>query len=67
MANALQWILEQNGIQAVLHYLDDFLIIGTPHPEDCKWALEATLLLCKLLDVPVAAHKTEGPGGVLVF
>ena len=25
----MQWILEQHGVKPMLHYLDDFLVIGT--------------------------------------
>ena len=31
LADLLAWILEQHGVQPLLHYLDDFLTIGPPH------------------------------------
>jgi len=30
VADALQWILEQQGVLRMLHYLDDFLLFGAP-------------------------------------
>ena len=36
VADALQWIAEQEGFsQPVMHYLDDFLLIGTQHSSAC--------------------------------
>lgn len=67
LADALQWIFEQHGVSSVLHYLDDFLILGAPDSDECKRALEMVLQLCQLLGVPVAVHKTEGPSFILVF
>ena len=42
VADALAWALYQRGIKYLLHYLDDFLFLGSPHTEEA-----ATL---KLLD-----------------
>ena len=67
VADTLQWIFEQNGIRAILHYLDDFLIVGAPDSSECRRALATAISLCKVLGVPIAAHKTEGPGTVLPF
>ncbi len=39
LADALQWILERAGVE-VIHYLDDYLIFGSPNTPQCKWALE---------------------------
>lgn len=54
------------GIE-VLHYLDDFLIIGTPNSHKCEQTLKKALELCARLGVPIAAHKTEGPWVVITF
>ena len=37
VADALEWILEQNGIRFVMHYryLDDFLTMEAPDSEEC--------------------------------
>jgi hypothetical protein len=30
IADAVEWILKQAGVKFVIHYLDDFLLIGAP-------------------------------------
>ena len=49
----------------VLHYLDDFLLVGKP--EECDQALSGSLTYCAKLGVPIAEQKTEGPVAKLVF
>ena len=61
LADALQWVLEQEGIE-VLHYLDNFLVF-----EASDAALKRALEICTRLGVPIASHKTEGPATVIVF
>ena len=52
----------QSGVRAVIHYLDDFLIL---HP--CHQYLSTTLQACQELGVPIAPEKTEGPTQSLTF
>lgn len=66
VADALQWILASQGVSS-LHYLDDFIIFGPPDSQKCQLALEKALQICKLLGVPIAVHKTEGPAVVIIF
>ena len=66
-ADALAWTMRQRGIIWQLHYLDDFLFLGSPKSADCASALRQAIDTCKLLGVPVAAHKTEGPSTCLTF
>ena len=40
VADAVEWILKQQAIPIVMHYLDDFLLIGAPSSAECKLALE---------------------------
>ena len=40
LADAIQWIFEEEGIE-ILHYLDDFLSIGAPDSPECEQALES--------------------------
>ena len=61
VADAMQWILEQHGVKPMLHYLDDFLVVGT---RECKQALETALGLCRRLGIPISVHKTEGPSDI---
>ena len=66
IADALLWIVSEAGVDAI-HYLDDFLIIGSPDPHGGERELEIALGLCQRLGVPIAEHKTEGPATTLTF
>ncbi len=65
VADAMQWLLEQRGVE-VLHYLDDFMVISPTH-SGCREALTTALQECQVLGVPIAAHKTVGPATTIVF
>ena len=67
LADGLQWILESQGVNPCIHYLDDFMVFGPPDSNRCKWALERALLSCRDLGVPIARGKTEGPSTALTF
>ena len=67
LGEALEWVLRQHGVQAVLHYLDDFLFVGSPGTEECQRALAITLGTCEELGVPLSRDKTEGPTMSLTF
>ena len=66
VADAFQWILESQGVE-VIHYLDDFLIFGSPRSQECRQGLETTVNLCARLGIPIAGHKMEGPTCKLTF
>jgi hypothetical protein len=38
IADAVEWILKQAGVKFVIHYLDDFLLIGAPGSQECAEA-----------------------------
>ena len=63
------WIMIDQGIRAVLHYLDDYLLlfVGDPGTSECTDALQLALRLCKRLGVLVADEKVEGPLTSLIF
>ena len=67
VADGLQWILGRNRVENCLHYLDDFLILGSGGSNDCGVALQRALQICAYLGVPIAQKKTEGPATKLVF
>ena len=50
-----------------MHYLDDFLLFGSPGTSDCQKAFHTVMQECSRLGVPIAEHKTEGPSQVLTF
>lgn len=34
LADALQWIIQQKGVEHIFHYIDDFITVGKPRSED---------------------------------
>lgn len=66
VADALQWIFGQESTLSI-HYLDDYLLFGSPESLECQLALDRTLITCHRLGVPIATHKTEGPSSQITF
>ena len=66
LADALEWLIRQEGVESVLHYLDDFLIVAESESM-CRAALQSLLRLFARLEVPIAPDKLEGPSTVLTF
>ncbi len=67
ISDALEWILFSRGMSSCLHYLDDFVTMGAAGSQECKQNLELMLRTAKLLGLPIATHKVEGPTTVLEF
>ena len=67
VADFIAWILVKQGINNLLHYLDDFLLLVTPHSTQGEEVLRIALETLKALGVPVAIHKTQGPTPSLTF
>ena len=63
--DALEWHMRQKGVSHIHHY--DFVVLGTPGYEQCAVALDTLHQECRLLGVPIAKHKTEGPATCLTF
>ena len=61
LGEALEWILRQRRVRADIHYIDDYLLLGTPASSECQDALSITLLTCQELGIPIAPETTEGP------
>ena len=53
LADAATWILMQEGVDFVIHYCDDFLLIGAPDSQECAQALATAKR--------VFINKLEGP------
>ena len=60
-ADGIEWILRKEGVSHVLHYLDDFLVMGHPDCGECQSALSTVMRVCEDLGVPLAEEKLEGP------
>jgi len=61
-----QHLLRVDGARVVIHYVDDFLfVVQLEH--SAAALLEQALGTCRLLGVPMAEDKTEGPTTCLTF
>ena len=67
LADLLQWIAQTEGITHIIHYLDDFLLLGPPKSVMCQHSLDSIQRICKDLGVPLALEKVEGPPTTLPF
>ena len=67
VADALLWVLLQRGVQKGVHYLDNFLFLGSPNSEAGERNRSVALETCEKLGVPVAVQKLEGPSTCLTF
>lgn len=67
LADSIEWMLRKRGVPFIIHYLDDFLIIGPPSSGECSHGLSLCRDLCSHLGVPLAPSKIVGPTTRLVF
>ena len=68
LADALVWcIVIKEGVQAVYHYLDDFVVLDPPSSETCAKHLQILHKVCNDLGVPLAPKKQEGPDTTITF
>ena len=63
----MEWILVNQGATHLLHYLDDFLTLGPPGTLECHQNLELLTQVCRMLGIPLATKKVEGPTTCLDF
>ena len=65
VAMALEWIMKSNyDIPHIIHYLDDFLMVGPPSSARCSKQLQR---FAAFLGTTVAMEKVDGPAATLVF
>ena len=67
VADALKWILTQQGVSHSIHYLDDFFTVGSSTSSECNNNLHWIMETCKLLGIPLAPEKIVGPTCQLTF
>lgn len=67
IADAAEWIVRQQGVEFVLHYLDDFLVVTAAEEYRGDHALRIVLETFEQLGLPVAWDKLEGPTSCLTF
>ena len=67
VADGLEWITRQRGVQRIEHYLDNFIVLGPPVQPTCQRDLDILMSTCAELKVPLAEGKREGPSTKLTF
>ena len=67
LADLLEWILKHLGITFLLHYLNDLFTIDSPDTSECHRNLQLLIEVCRMLGIPLAIEKVEGPLTVLEF
>ncbi|XP_069590448.1 uncharacterized protein [Ranitomeya imitator] len=64
----LEWVVKDvTGLGSCVHYLDDFLFVGSAFSSDCSVLLHSMEGVAKRFGVPLAAEKTVGPVTSLSF
>ena len=66
----MAWVLHCFGIEHQIHYLDDFLFLVVSGSHSAGIIRSIVLhgyTVCRILNIPVAEHKTEGPNTCLEF
>lgn len=67
IADAAEWIVRQQGVEFVIHYLDDFLVVTAANEYSGNHSLRLLLETFEQLGLPVAWDKLEGPATCLTF
>ena len=67
IADTIEWITRKKGVQFIIHYLDNFRIVGAPGLNKCVEAVSLFLSLLNQLGVLVAWDKLEGLTPKLTF
>ena len=67
LADAMEWIAKNNGISFIIHYLDDFLLLGHPHSQQCAESVAKLVSILDQLRMSVAWDKLEGQAPKLMF
>ena len=67
VADTVEWIIRQQGVDPVFHYLDDFLLVGLPGSGQCTTHLSIVLSVFTHLGIQVAQEKVEGPSTTITF
>jgi len=62
VANALEWIIRSLRVPLIVHYMDDFIIIGLPGSLECQQNLWKALRAC---DTVMLARSSSQNGGAI--
>ena len=67
LAGTAEWIVRQQGVEFVIHYLDDFLVVTAAGKQQGSYAMCLLLETFEHLGLPIAWDKLEGPSTCLTF
>ena len=67
LADGLEWIVRQQGVHFIYHYLDDHIMLGALGTMECHSSMHKLVDCCKNLGVPLAQENLEGPTSCLTF
>ena len=67
LADALQWLIKQEGVGFIEHYLDDYITIGKGDSDECAGNLEIMKRVCTKTGMPIEWDKVEGPATTISF
>ena len=67
VADALQWIMQQRGVEFIFHYLDDYITVSPPASDLCATNLRVIKQACHDTGTPIEEAKYEGSSAVITF
>ena len=67
VADALQWIMTQQGVTWLVHYLDNFLMLGPSGSPECDNNMSTMITVCDEAGLLVKPSKTVSPTAVISF
>ena len=67
LADLAAWVMRQQGVSCLMHYLDDFLTMGPSGLDTCQLNLNIITSVCATLGILLASEKVEGPSTALTF
>lgn len=67
VADVFEWMVRENGVRNIDHYLDDFATFGAPHSNECAENLGILQAVAEEHGIQLAADKTVGPTTKMVF
>ena len=60
MADGLEWVVQENRVKEIYHYLDDFLVLGAPKSTKCADGLHTLAHWTTWLGFPEQKRRWKG-------
>ena len=69
VAGAIEWIIREQGVEHILHYIHDFMLASLPGSQQCTSAMATTVPICTdlAMGIQVEPDKCEDPATVLTI